>query len=39
MEKEQSFQQMVLEKLDEFRNRKTEEANDASKIAKPGGKS
>ena len=34
-----TFKQLVLEKLDDFRNRKTEEANDAKKIAKPGGKS
>ena len=34
-----TLKQLALEKLDEFRNRKTGEANDASKIAKPGGKS
>ena len=34
-----TLKQLVLEKLDDYRNKRAEEANDASKIAKPGGKS
>ena len=34
-----TFKQLVLEKLDDYRNKRANEANDASKIAKPGGKS
>ena len=34
-----TLKQIILEKLDRFRNKKNDEANDVKQIAKPGGKS